>query len=328
MGRIDFLMKTLMYNLNLISKYEGCELVLLDYNSKDGLEDWIRDNFSSYIHSGVLVYCKTTEPQHFHMSHAKNLVHRLASGDILCNLDADNFLDKKYLNLLVSCTEKDNQFIIKARGDGYGSGGRISVSRDLFYTVRGYEEHIDRWGHDDTDFFNKCELFGGEVIPYVRPVRVIHHNDQIRGGNYDKEFNRAISREWEGKLKRKIKMGELHSNLLIPFGKGTVRKNFSENVTISEDITNKVYAVERYKLVYNTGLVNHIFVYPELGTYAMTIINKSIKKLNCFWFDKGKWERDGNTIRMKWFWHNECVLQKEPHSEKYRCGHYFIKRKY
>jgi hypothetical protein len=92
MGRLEFLKKTLRYNLNIISQHNNCELVLLDYNSNDGLGDWVRDNFKNELANSLLVYYRTSEPRYFHMSHAKNLSHRLGEGKILCNLDADNYL--------------------------------------------------------------------------------------------------------------------------------------------------------------------------------------------------------------------------------------------
>ena len=285
MGRIDFLKKTLLHNLKLISKYPECEIVLLDYNSKDGLKQWIYNNYLRYISDGLLVYCHTTEPETFHMSHAKNLSHRLGSGEILCNLDADNFLSNHYIEEVVSLIGNDN-FILKARADGKGAGGRIAVSSDLFYKVRGYEEHIDRWGHDDTDFFNKCEVFAGKAIGYLKPIMVIGHDDNIRGRNYDKPFNRKKSREWECTLKNRIKNGKLHSNLNRTFGKGIVEKNFKDSVIIESEILDKEYEFQKYRLVYSTGLANMVFVYPELGTFIMTIVKHSIHGLNNFWFDK------------------------------------------
>jgi len=327
MGRIHFLMKTLPHNLKLLSNYDSCELVLLDYNSKDGLEDWIKNNFQREISSGLLVYVKTTQPEHFHMSHAKNLVHRLASGKVLCNLDADNFLEKMYINELYRCFEEEgDNFILKARGDGHGAGGRIAVSSDLFYKVRGYEEHIDRWGHDDTDFFNKCEIFKGKVIGYLPQIRVIRHSDDVRGSNYEQPFNRNQSRKWAQKLKNRIKSGKIQSNLNRSFGKGYVKKNFTDSVRIEEDLSTKIFETKRYRLVYNTGLANYVFVYPELGSYIMTIVKNKIGKLNCYWFDKGEWIEEGDTIKMNWFCHSDSVLHKEPDSEKYRCDKYFIKR--
>ena len=92
MNRLSHLKKTLEKNIcdNLV--YENLEFILLDYNSTDGLENWAKNDLKNYIEKGILKYYRTSEPNSFHRSHSRNVAMKLASGDIVCNLDADNFL--------------------------------------------------------------------------------------------------------------------------------------------------------------------------------------------------------------------------------------------
>ena len=90
MGRLNHLQETLPKNLYGNQGFEGLEFVLLDYSSRDGLAGWIKARFMPEIKSGLLVYYRAEGYQRFFMAHAKNVAHRLARGEIVCNVDADN----------------------------------------------------------------------------------------------------------------------------------------------------------------------------------------------------------------------------------------------
>jgi hypothetical protein len=91
--RLQHLRLTLPCNLADNPDPERAKFVLLDYGSKDGLADFVRDEHGADIASGRLAYYRTEAAQ-FQMSHAKNLAHRCGvaeGGTILVNMDADNF---------------------------------------------------------------------------------------------------------------------------------------------------------------------------------------------------------------------------------------------
>ena len=91
MNRLHHIKKTLPQNIEDNAAYPDLEFILLDYNSTDGLEEWVKNNMQEYIISGRLKYYKTSEPVFFDRSHSRNLMFKLAAGDILCNIDADNY---------------------------------------------------------------------------------------------------------------------------------------------------------------------------------------------------------------------------------------------
>ena len=62
MNRLSHLKETLFENIEKNISYKNVEFILLDYNSTDGLEDWIKSNFKEYINKGILSYYKTSEP--------------------------------------------------------------------------------------------------------------------------------------------------------------------------------------------------------------------------------------------------------------------------
>src|SRR5690348_9240554 len=68
MGRLHDLKRTLPVNLELNAKYDWVEFVILDYNSSDGLGDWIRTAMQPQLASGRVVYFRTDEPKHYSMT--------------------------------------------------------------------------------------------------------------------------------------------------------------------------------------------------------------------------------------------------------------------
>src|SRR6187402_755906 len=91
MNRLHQLKETLKANIIDNEDYEQLEFILLDYNSKDGLEVWVKENFYDFIATGRLIYYRTDLPQNWDPSHSKNVAFKLASGEIICNLWADYF---------------------------------------------------------------------------------------------------------------------------------------------------------------------------------------------------------------------------------------------
>ena len=115
MNRLHHLKKTLPQNLEDNIGYPKIEFVVLDYSSKDGLSDWIYDKMSSYVEKGILKFYRTDKPESFVHSHAKNAVSKLATGEVLCNIDADNYTGLDFAHFVNKCFLKnDNIFLHSA----------------------------------------------------------------------------------------------------------------------------------------------------------------------------------------------------------------------
>ncbi|MFD3000919.1 glycosyltransferase family A protein [Pontibacter toksunensis] len=157
MNRLFHLKHTIEKNILDNSSYPNLEFVLIDYNSQDDLEGYVKKNLEKYIHKGILNYYKTTEPQKFHMSKAKNLSHALAKGDIVCNVDGDNFTGKDfafYINYLFNKHGKDIIYRFH-KPPFWGTSGRIALFKDNFMQLGGYDEEFLPAGHDDIDLVNR-----------------------------------------------------------------------------------------------------------------------------------------------------------------------------
>lgn len=203
MGRTHHLKQTLPKNIreNLPRANQldpDVEFVVLDYNSQDGLEEWIKSDpeMIEYMQKGILVYARTTEPEFFRMAHAKNMSHRLATGDVLCNTDADNFLGNHFATELANIFQQDKNVIVHpARVLGKnisvnerGFFGRIAAERSSFYALGGYNENrFKGWGCEDSHFLLRAYAIG--LKPYSifdkSFFETIGHGDSERIQNMD-----------------------------------------------------------------------------------------------------------------------------------------------
>src|ERR1700742_2651942 len=91
-NRFHQIARTLPQNLsdNLSGK-EDMEFVLVDFGSSDGLKEWVITNFKRELNSGYLKYFFTGSLEHWHASIAKNTAHYCSVGEIVVNLDCDNY---------------------------------------------------------------------------------------------------------------------------------------------------------------------------------------------------------------------------------------------
>jgi hypothetical protein len=188
-NRLDHLAKTLPKN---VSDNPSARTVLLDYNSQDGLEDWVKTyNGRRDLLGGNLVVYKFTEPSPFRMAHAKNLAHRLGileGGEVLVNLDADNYAGHRFDLYLGEQFEAPDVFLWSRMVKGEmrrGISGRIAVTRDAFLLSGGYDEVFAKWGPDDKDFnvrLRRLGFEGKEIDPKF--LEALTHNDKMRFREY------------------------------------------------------------------------------------------------------------------------------------------------
>jgi len=91
MNRLFHLKETLPKNI-LCTNHLDVEFIILNYNSQDNMNEWIFKNFEKELKSERVKLYHTEEPQYWHETHTKNVAHIQGSGDILVNLDGDNYV--------------------------------------------------------------------------------------------------------------------------------------------------------------------------------------------------------------------------------------------
>ena len=274
-GRAAHIQKTLPKNLadNVGS---NSKFILLDYNSQDHLIPYLKSNHSNDIASGKLVVYSFMAPGQFHMTHAKNMAHRLGileGADILVNLDADNFTGAGFDDYITEQFEFTPDVflwsgIVKGQGKRLrGVSGRIVVTKNAFLKAGGYDERYDTWAPDDKDFNARLQKFG--YVPHEinrQYLEAVPHKDGLRFEQYPH-------------AKPVIDTGD-EPELVVPdgaianygnFGCGTVVKNFSSPPIELKPLPTRIFGIGMHKT-------------------ATSSLHRAFKILG---FDSGHWESGG-----------------------------------
>lgn len=236
MGRLHHLKRTLKRNIVWNHDYPRLEFVLLDYNSQDGLEDWVRDKMQRHLEGGLLVYYKEREAKHFIPSHAKNVCHRLASGEIVCNLDADNLTGAGFAAHLNDLFGTESGLVTRpGHITPEGLCGRIAIRRTDFDSLGGYNEEFDHgWGPEDNDLVLRARALGFELRAYsqIYNIRPLAHSyaERCRMTRIDR-IGESANRIQELSTAN-LQAGKFVANEGRVWGKATVTRNFVVEVNL------------------------------------------------------------------------------------------------
>ncbi len=162
MNRFFHLKKTFLKNVESNKNYPNVEFVLVNYNSQDELHEWAKKHLPPYIEKGLVTYYHTTIPKFFHASKAKNLAHKVARGQILCNLDGDNFTGNDfafYINYKMQLGGENSLLQFK-KAPYWGTEGRIVLAKKYFLELGGYDEDLEPTGHQDHDLMDRGKVLG------------------------------------------------------------------------------------------------------------------------------------------------------------------------
>lgn len=194
MNRLSYLKQTLPKNLADNMDYEHLEFVLLDYNSTDGLEEYIKSNYSAALTSGRLVYFRIDAVQFYDWTHSRNLVASLATGDVICNIDADNFTGPGFAAYVSGIFRKTPNIFLttyytpKIKNDVLG---RICMLKKSFVQIGGYDEQMKHYGFEDIDLIRRLNRSGLEKVDIDNPLflNAIQHSNKERISNSKEGFN-------------------------------------------------------------------------------------------------------------------------------------------
>ena len=232
-GRLYHLRQTLRRNIDDHSSCEDVEFVLLDYNSKDGMADWVKATFPQEIASGRLVYFHERTREYYDSSLAKNVAKAASSGEIICNLDADNFTTPDYADTIRRVLLGDPKRFI-THGTIEYVGGRVTMWRKDFIKIRGYDESLVGFGYDDCDVKNRARAMGLEEYQLPLPsTQSLANTDEERVCHMGPP---DPSRSW-GEIRYQYHYANIEkcrtrgADVVVNpsgFGRATLFKNFSE----------------------------------------------------------------------------------------------------
>lgn len=180
-GRLWQLKKTLPINLHHTG--EHVQIVLLDYHSNDNMESYVKENYHQYLTEERLQYFKViTDINGFDMAFAKHIVHLIAQGEVLFNLDADNYIGNTVSELR---TLPDNTILlpIMVKDTQTSRCGRIGIARRDYLKYGGYNITIRNMANDDGEFIKQMRHMDMRVRYSNDKSVPIYQNDVIKFEN-------------------------------------------------------------------------------------------------------------------------------------------------
>jgi len=247
MNRTDDLKQTYIKNIEENIKYPHVDFVLLNYNSKDDMDEWVKKNLMEYIEKGIVNYYHTTEPEFYSMTHSRNVVFKLGKGDIVNNVDADHYTCTthgspakyrqpepeicfaEYINILANHQPKQAVFLKSKQKNR----GRLGFFKKDFLWLGGYDEGLHGYGHDDCDLLNRA-LCSDFTCVFFTGAYFSHTDDHSRHptGNYKNKDWRYTQRLNTLISLLNLKYGKFQANEGRHWGKAKLLKNWTEEIEI------------------------------------------------------------------------------------------------
>jgi len=232
MGRLHDLKSTLIQNMIDNADYSNAEFVILDYNSNDGLGAWVKENMMGYIESGRLVYARTEEPQYFEMGHSRNIAFKVASGDIVNNVDADNFTKAGFMTHLNKMANLCPEKAVFSKGKRM-LRGRIGFYKNEFLELGGYDEDLTGYGFDDHNVMYramalgyKLMWYGGQYVGRIKTSKNMSvENMKNKKWKQTEDINKDITF-------KKLENKQFIVNQDRHWGKANLIKNFTEEISV------------------------------------------------------------------------------------------------
>lgn len=292
-GRAQHIEQTLPKNIEDNADYPACKFVVIDYNSKDHLDTYLKTEHRSLILSGKLSVYRYTGVGPFKMAHAKNLSHRAGmreGAEILVNLDADNFTGPGFATYVaekfrsVALSESGGEALLWAKWNTTevneeripkGCSGRIAVSTNTFLKSGGYDEtKFATWGPDDKDFHFRVRKLG--VVPQKIDrfyLQAVLHSDKMRFREYPEA--RRLTTEYHDITVENVDLIANYGQ----YGMGTLYRNFESHPVVFDAVPTRVFGIGLHKT--STTSLNYAFKLLRLDSAHW----KSVKWARDIWVE-------------------------------------------
>jgi glycosyltransferase involved in cell wall biosynthesis len=206
-GRTSHLKQTLDRMLNQLFRFGNSfeyEVVVVEYGD-DELREWLPAQYPARpedcVCESLTMVSVQDNTQHFNLSRARNIGGVVAAGDILVFLDADALLGHYYLDTITMPIFSGNASMVvpdwKLHGPTRKNRGKgvCAVTREVFHSVRGFDEGMRGWGYEDEDFWLRARQAGSTVVEVeTHEIEFIQHDDELRHQHYEIKNHKASKR--------------------------------------------------------------------------------------------------------------------------------------
>lgn len=165
-GRVEDLKVALPTFLVAMNQSPAAELVVLDYDSEDGLETYIKQIIDSkpFVEKNFLTHVKIKNKPYYHMSHAKNCGMLSCSGEVIIFVNADELVGKDIVKIVRSRFDEIKEPFFMCEWE-YGC--TLAIRKEEFIRSGGYDERFEFYGPEEKDICARLHRRGlrFEVYP-------------------------------------------------------------------------------------------------------------------------------------------------------------------
>lgn len=186
-----------------------CEIVVLDYSSTDGLDDFmaVAPKIAQLAPGNFITYRKWEGEQFFNVSHAQNLAVQASHGEVVFILSADALPDPCLVAHVRARMETEEELVwmVESRQWTYGkaTGCRIAIRKSAFIFAGGFDERMCMYGPEDKDFCLRLHRLGWKMETYPRAwIPEIPTPDFAKLANYPRREGQDIGQAKRGMSQR------------------------------------------------------------------------------------------------------------------------------
>lgn len=174
------------------------EIIVLDYNSPDDLQDYIKDKE---------VLCpKYTGRDYYHMAHARNLSILETKGKYFIQLGVDNQISLDFIPVIRDLISRyDLAYITVHKNEGV-----VVLPKSEFIKAGGYDERFEFYSPEDKDLYHRLIRRGfSPLILGGNFTSVIHTPDEEKIKNYrlplsKRDMAKAMSQIYHENMKNNV----------------------------------------------------------------------------------------------------------------------------
>lgn len=198
------------------------EIVIVNYNSGDGLEKYLFDELDEPITIGNSIrHVKYSDRDYYHNAHARNLCTLWSSGEYFVAAGTDRMLRKEFFNAIRDEIKKGAIWVQPSNKRRFI--GVIACQRQEFFDAGGYDERFEFYGSEDKDLWDRLERRGKKFGIYDSSLQSgIKTPKSEKKKNYRKPVTISISRRQQKIYFKNISDGVLVANK-DGWGKGIVK---------------------------------------------------------------------------------------------------------
>lgn len=181
MNRAYDLKVALPYIIEAANASPPIEIMILDYNSRDDLSEYIEQVREERLLSidNTLRYAKYAGRDYYHMAHAWNLVVKSSTGEYICIMGTDIMPHEGYF---VAARRLIADGCIWMRGRLLK--GVLICQREEFITAGGYDERFEFYGPEDRELDERLTRRGEKFGLLPNLLRVIPTSKADKIANY------------------------------------------------------------------------------------------------------------------------------------------------